>query len=298
MAEGIHNRPVLAAVLMLSAMSIVGFVDNFVAVIAKDVSLWQFHVMRSVFMAPLLIAMSCFGLGRLMPRRWAPVIARSLVITMSMMLYFGSLGFMPISQALAGMFTSPIFVLLINTIVLRQKIGPWRILAVAIGFAGILLVLQPGAAGFGPAMLMPVAAGFFYAVAAIATRRWCAGESATSLLAANMVMLGATGAVVANLVGVVIPEGQEFMTRLWTWDIAPVLPWVILQAVGSVIGVFMIIRAYQLDEPTNVAVFEYSVMVFAPFFAWVLFGQLLGVWQGFGVALIALAGVIIAIRSN
>lgn len=298
MSAPVNNRPVAAAISMLCAMSLIGLIDNFVAVISQNVSLWQFHVMRSFFMAPLLILMVFFGFGRLRPLRWLPVIARSVVITISMMLYFGSLGFMPISQVLAGMFTSPVFVLLINAIVLRQGIGPWRILAVGMGFAGILLVLQPGSEGFGFFMLMPVAAGFFYAIAAIATRSWCAGESAISLLAANMLMLGLTGLIVSSLIGVAIPEGQAFLTRGWTWDIGTVLPWVVVQAVGSLVGVFLIIRAYQMDDPTNVAVFEYSVMVFGPLFAWILFGQALGFWQGIGIGCIAAAGVTIALRSR
>lgn len=298
MAAPVNNRPMVAVISMLCAMSLIGLIDNFVAVISQNVSLWQFHAMRSFFMAPLLILMVYFGFGRLRPLRWGQVIARSVVITISMMLYFGSLGFMPISQVLAGMFTSPVFVLLINTIVLRQSIGPWRILAVGMGFAGILLVLQPGSEGFGPMMFMPVAAGFFYAIGAIATRSWCEGESAISLLAANMLMLGVTGLIVSSVIGVVLPEGQTFMTRAWTWDIGTVLPWVVVQAVGSLVGVFLIIRAYQMDDPTNVAVFEYSVMVFGPLFAWVLFGQTLGVWQGIGIGLIAAAGVTIALRSR
>ena len=50
---------------------------------------------------------------------------------------------MPIAQALDGLFTSPIFVLLILALLLKQHIGPWGIAAVLLGFAGILCVLQP-----------------------------------------------------------------------------------------------------------------------------------------------------------
>jgi drug/metabolite transporter (DMT)-like permease len=47
-----------------------------------------------------------------------------------------------------------------------------------------------------------------------------------------------------------------------------------------------------------VSVFEYSVMIFGPFFAWHLFGQPVGLWQAIGIAMIASAGVIIALRSG
>ena len=71
-----------------------------------------------------------------------------------------------------------------------------------------------------------------------------------------------------------------------------------LQVVGSVAGVFGIIRAYQLSEASYVAVFEYAVMVFGPLFAWLWFGQGLGVAQMTGTVLIVLAGAIIAVRAR
>lgn len=296
--SGVNNRPIAAAISMLSAMCIIGFIDNFVTVISQSLGLWQLHAMRSTFMAPLLVAMSLLGLGVMRPNNWRPVLARAVVLSTSMMLYFGSLGLMPIAQALAGLFTSPIFVLLINVLVMGQRIGRWRILAVFVGFAGILLVLQPGGDGFSLWMVMPVAAGFFYAISAIATRSWCAGESALSLLTMNMLVLGVIGGVMSVVLTSSGWAGDTFLSRGWTWSFADALPWIALQAVGSVIGVFLIIRAYQMDEPTNVAVFEYSIMVFAPFFAWILFAQNLGLLEGVGIAMIVSSGLIIALRSR
>ena len=292
------NRPLAAALAMVVAMAVIGFVDTFIGEIAETVGLWQFHAMRSAFMVPLLILMPMLGLGVLRPRRWGRVLARSAVLSTSMMLYFGALGLMPVAQALAGMFTSPIFVLLINVAVMGQRIGVWRGGAVLLGFAGILLVLQPGTAGFGPAMLMPVAAGFFYAVSAIATRSWCDGESAVTLLGANMVMLGVIGLLVALGLSALGGESTGFLLRGWTWDVGAALPWIVLQAVCSLGAVFLIIRAYQMDIPTNVAVFEYAVMGFGPVFAWLLWGQGLGLWQVAGIGLIVAAGLTIALRSR
>ncbi|MCW8843669.1 MAG: EamA family transporter, partial [Rhodobacteraceae bacterium] len=252
------NRPIAAALAMVVAMAVIGFVDTFIGKIAETVGLWQFHAMRSAMMAPLLILMPLLGLGALRPRRWGRVLARSAVLSTSMMLYFGALGLMPVAQALAGMFTSPIFVLLINVAVMGQRIGIWRVGAVFLGFLGILFVLQPGTDGFGPVMLMPVAAGFFYAVSALATRSWCAGESAVSLLAVNMAMLGGIGLGVSVVLSGIGGESAGFLLRGWTWAFDAALGWIALQAVCSLAAVFLIIRAYQMDIPTNVAVFEYA----------------------------------------
>ena len=81
-----------------------------------------------------------------------------------MLFYFGSLAFVPFSDALAGLFTAPIFVLLISAFFLRQAIGPIRVIAVFIGFLGILLVLGNTAEEFSYISLLPAIGGFFMPV--------------------------------------------------------------------------------------------------------------------------------------
>jgi drug/metabolite transporter (DMT)-like permease len=187
-------------------------------------------------------------------------------------------------------------------VALRQRIGPWRILAVILGFVGILFVLQPDPRDFDTLVLIPMAGGFFYALGMITTRTLCAGESTVAMLLVSFIVLGLAGAVGLVVLELwpmgVAPGPKGFVTRGWVWPMWPALPWVVLQAVGSVIGVFLIIKAYQLGEPSFVSVFEYSVMIFGPLFAWVAFGQAITFWQIIGIALIAGAGGIIAVRSK
>ena len=292
------NRPFAAAGIMLVAMLIIGFIDNYVAAISDEIGLWQFQVMRTVLMPPILVAMSWAGLGTLRPQSFLRVGGRSAFAAMAMMCYFGALGFMPLAQALAGLFTSPIFILLITWGLMGQTIGPWRILAVGLGFVGILLVLQPETGSFSYWTLLPVLGGLFYAVGIIATRAWCEGESTMSLLLGVMIFQGGISAMAAiGLVMLNLPE-TGFLSQRWVWPVGDVWPLIWLQAVGSLAGVWCIIKAYQLGEAGFVSVFEYSVMIFGPFFAWQLFGQPVGLWQAIGIAMIASAGLIIALRSG
>ena len=73
---------------------------------------------------------------------------------------------------------------------------------------------------------------------------------------------------------------------------------VVAQAVGSIIGVVLLTRGYQLGEASYVAINEYSLIVFASFFAWVMWGQTLGVIALIGIAMIIASGSIIALRSK
>ncbi|SDW61330.1 EamA-like transporter family protein [Ruegeria halocynthiae] len=293
---------VAASMLMVASMAIIGVIDNFVIRLAEGIGLWQFHLSRSLLMLPLIVLLSLLGLGTLRPRRYGIVALRSVLITMSMLFYFSALALMPIAQALAGLFTSPIFVLLISVLLLKQRIGPWRIVAVVLGFSGILCVLQPDPTSFEVKTLLPVAGGFFYALGAIVTRTQCANESTVALLAALVVTLGLAGAVGLiwlALVPVGGPAGADgFAMRGWVWPMHEVLPWIVVQAVGSTVAVFMLIKAYQLGEPSYVAVFEYSVMIFGPLFAWVAFGQSIGQMQVIGIGMIAFAGVLLGSRES
>lgn len=297
-----RTQPVTAATAMVGAMAIIGVIDNVIPVLAREIGLWQFHLTRALVALPLVAGLSLLGLGRLAPRRLWAVALRSGLVAVSMLFYFSALALMPIAQALAGLFTSPIFILLVTASVLGQPIGPWRIAAVATGFCGILLVLQPDPGNFDWRILIPVAGGFFYALGAVATRSLCAGESTVAMLGGMMVALGLAGAAGLIVLGLVpqeaAPGPEGFVTRGWVWPMWQAAPWVLVQAAGSVAGVFLIIKAYQLGEPSYVSVFEYSVMIFGPLFAWAAFGQPVGWFQAAGIALIVAAGAIIAVRSK
>jgi drug/metabolite transporter (DMT)-like permease len=292
----------LAPLLMLAAMSIIGVIDNLIAVIARDMGLWQFYFLRGLMALPCVLVLSRIGLGRWQPAKWRAVALRAVLLSVAMVFYFSALAFMPIAQALAGLFTAPIFILVISTLFLGQRIGVFRISAVLVGFVGVLSVLKPDPADFDILILLPMLGGLFYALAMLATRGFCADETAVSMLGGMLLaqtLMGAGGLVALT----VWPQdaalgGDGFALRGWIWPIWHVMPLLVIQAVGSVLGVFLITKAYQVGEVTSVAVFEYSVMIVGPGFAWLVFGQVLDLSQMFGICLIIAAGVTIVLRTR
>ena len=291
-----------AALTMLAAMLVIGCIDNFISLIARDAGLWQFQVLRSALGLPLIILVSFLGFGTLWALRLWAVALRSFFVAFAMLFYFGSLAFMPLAQALAGLFTSPIFILLITAFILREPVGPARIWAVFIGFIGILLVLDSDWSTLSWISFLPVVGGLFYAMGAVATRQLCEGESTLSMLAMLFLIQAIIGALALAVLGqfeFTVPEGAAgFIQRGWVWPVTAALPFILLQAVGSVLGVGLIIRAYQIGTASYVAIYEYSVFISGPFFAWMLFGQTVTALQAGGIILIAAAGIVIALRSS
>ncbi|MDE4131529.1 DMT family transporter [Phaeobacter sp. QD34_3] len=291
-----------AAPIMVAAMVIIGISDNAVPLMAEQIGIWQFYLMRTVIALPLVWVMMQAGLGSLRPGRMWAVALRGMLVAVSMVFYFSAVALMPLAQALAGLFTSPILIVLISVLVLKQRIGPIRVTAVALGFLGVLLVLQPDPANFDWLILLPVCGGLFYALGSMATGLMCREESTVSMLFAMLLAQALIGAVALGglaLWPLPVAEGADgFVTRGWVWPIWPVSHWVLLQGVASVLGVFLITKAYQLGEASYVAVFEYSVIIVGPAFAWMVFGQSLEPMQIAGIALIVLAGGTIALRGG
>jgi drug/metabolite transporter (DMT)-like permease len=294
------DRTLAAAGLTLIYALTIGYTDNQVQVIAQDVGLWQFHATRSV-MAMVILALVALPFGlRLWPKNWRPVLIRSVLHALAMVMYFGALAFLPVALVAAGLFTAPIFVLLISRFAFGRAVGAVQVAGVAIGFAGVVLVLGPQAlSGASLAALFPVLAAVLYGLGNIATREWCEGESATTLLAGFFIMLGICGAIgmgVLTLFPQVVPLGTDgFVLR------GPVTPtpafwfWTFVQAAGSLFGVGMAIRAYQVTAVGKASVLEYLILPASAIWAYVLWGDGLGLVALSGMALIAVAGALIAL---
>jgi drug/metabolite transporter (DMT)-like permease len=220
-----------------------------------------------------------------------------------MLIYFGALAFLPVAQVAAGLFTAPIFVLLIQRVAYGQPIRGLQVLAVAVGFVGVVLVLGPEAVtGATFAALLPIIAGALYAMGNIATREWCAGETAETVVAGFFGMLGVMGLVgmaVLWAFPVPVPEGAEgFLQRGAVWPTGSFLWWTFVQAAGSLLGVGMIVKAYQIAEASKVSVFEYVILPASAAWGFFLWGETLTLMAVAGMALIALAGVLIGRQSS
>lgn len=296
------DRTMAAAGLTLIYAVTIGFTDNHVRTIAAEAGLWQFHALRSVMaMALLGLAAPLLGL-HLRPKNWRPVLVRSVLHAGAMLIYFGALAFLPVALVAAGLFTAPIFVLLISRFAFGARVGAAQILAVALGFAGVILVLGPQAlSGASYAALLPMAAAVLYGLGNIATRQWCEGESAATLLAGFFTALGICGAVglgVLALFPIAAPAGADgFVLRGATPLTGTFLFWTFVQAAGSLFGVGMAIRAYQLTAVGRAAVLEYLILPASAIWAYVIWGESLGALALGGMALIALAGALIALKS-
>ncbi|MCB1396425.1 MAG: DMT family transporter [Rhodobacter sp.] len=303
MSEPGENRTLAAAGAIFGYAVLIGFTDNFVRTIAAEAGLWQFHLVRTLMAVALFaLAAPLFGL-RLRPVRVRALAARSALHGVAMLFYFGCLAFLSVAQTVAGLFTAPIFVLVLSRFLFGHPLGPVRIAAVAVGFLGVLLVLQPGSTSpLGWASLVPVVAGALYAMGNLATREWCAGESTEAMTLGFFLALGLAGAAGLAVLAVIAPEvpagADGFILRGWVWPSAAFYGWTFLQAAGSMLAVGLLVKGYQLAEASRVTIFEYVLLPVSAGWSFLLWGESVDGVAALGMGLIVLAGAMIAFRSR
>lgn len=286
----------------LSGMFALGLTDNLVVLVSETSSLWMFHTLRGIVAAGMIACLAMMGFTSLRARRPFWVFLRNFFNATALLIYFGCLAFLPVGVAVAGFLTAPIFVLVFSVLFRGVRAGPMRWLAVMFGFSGALMVVWPEDGSLTLLSLAPIAGGMFYAISAIGTRAWCEGEGTMVMTFAYISILGVMGAIgliILTVWPVVAPEGAAGWVH--RGYVSPDhIAWLVVfgQAVGSIIGVLLLTKGYQLGESSFVAINEYSLIIFASFFAWLLWGQTLGAIALLGIGFILVSGCIIALRSK
>ncbi|MGI9464679.1 MAG: DMT family transporter [Aestuariivirgaceae bacterium] len=298
------DRPTLAATLMVGSLCLLGLQDSLVKLTSSDVSLWQFQLLRSACNLALLLVLSriLWGTSRLTPKRTWAVALRSLFMVGAMIFFFGGVPFLSLPEIAAGLYVFPLFVAVLSVVVLGEKVGPRRIVAVLTGFAGTLLILKPASEAFQWMSLMPVAAGLCYAATVLTTRRLCRQESPLTLAFGVSVAFIIVGIV--GLAGTAILNPGTLAVRwpylftgwhsLELWVAAIVVVCSCLNLTAN-IG---LTKAYQSAETSWLAPFDYSYLIFSTFWGLVMWGNVPDLLTFAGMALIAASGCYIAWRER
>ena len=131
--------------------------------------------------------------------RWKLGFGRGLLLILAQISFYTALVRMPLATATTLAFAGPLFVTTLSVPLLGHKVGWVRGFAVALGFGGVIMVMQPGLESFSLAALLPVAAAFFYALTSLSARYFDKQDS-TALIS----IYGSIGAMTAALLWVLL----------------------------------------------------------------------------------------------
>jgi drug/metabolite transporter (DMT)-like permease len=185
---------------------------------------------------------------------------RSIMMCGMTFLNFAGLKYLQLAQANAIVFSTPILIALISTVFLRERLSTAKWLAIAAGFLGVLIILDPFGHEFHPAMLYIVAHAIVYAFFNILTRKMASQSSPENTIIYSTVL------PTLFLIPFVIPHWE---TPKESFDF---LLFFIAGFFGA-LGHYLLAVAYRYAKPTTIAPFFYQQILYMIFLGWLVFHQ-------------------------
>ncbi|WP_163848278.1 DMT family transporter [Pseudooceanicola aestuarii] len=171
----------------------------------------------------------------------------------------------------------PLLVAALSGPVLGEHVGWRRWLAIAVGFVGVLIILQPGRGVFAVEAIVPLAAALMFALYGLLTRFVARRDSS----ATSFFWTGVVGCVCLTAAGI------------WYWEpmTGPDWIWMAVLCVTGATGHYTLIRCYELAEASAVQPFAYLQLVFASAIGLLVFGETIRNNVALGAVLIVGAGL-------
>ncbi|MBZ9567046.1 MULTISPECIES: DMT family transporter [Modicisalibacter] len=246
----------------------------------------QIIFFRTLVSLPLIALLARWrgGWAALRTRRPGVHLLRGLIFTGTMFCFVTGLTLLPLAETTAIAFAAPLFVTLLSGPLLNERVAAVPFAASLVGFAGVLIVVRPGAAGFQWGALIVIGAAVCYALMMITARRYGGKERLWAMV------------FYATLVPLVVSA----LLLPGVWRTPQGLHW--LGFVGSgVLGmgaVSFITLAFRYAPAALAAPFDYTAMVWAVLLGWWLWGEVPDVWVFVGAGVIIASGLAIALHER
>ena len=263
--------------------------DTFVKAVVQDLPLFQVIFLRGVLSSLALMAIAYVMQGGL--KLW-PGAADRRVLGWRTLGELGASAFflvaltrMPLANLTAIMQSLPLAVTLAAALILREAIGWRRMLAILVGFIGVLIIIRPGAASFDANAVLGLTAVGFVVLRDLSTRRFSrALPSVTPALWAALAVtaMGLVGMGFQEAKPVTLPDTMQILGA----------------AVFLIVGYLAAIMAMRVGDIGVVAPFRYMALLWAIVLGWLLFGTLPDAWTLRGAVLVVASGLYILLRER
>lgn len=282
------QRPALALILRLAAAFALATLIMLVKYTAgTGVRFGEILFWRAAPTVPILaLWLAAQGqLARLRTRRMPAHVRRAVLGMIGMVMTFGAPLLLPLAESTTLSFTTPLFAVVLSALILSERIGPWRWSAVAAGFAGILIIAQPGHAHMPPfGTAVGLGAAFMVALISIQIRDLSRTEEPIAIV----FWFSALSSVVFVL-------GLPFFSTAHS-----PFQWLLLITIGVLgcVAQLLLTAALRFGQVASVIVMDYSSLIWATLYGWLVWDQIPPATTWLGAPLIIGAGVLIAWREH
>lgn len=296
----LHSRNNAGILFLIAGIAVFAVQDLILKLLSGTYPLHQAMVIRSITAAPLLGVLVHMngGLRTLFTVGRNRMILRGFVMFIAYTSYYLALAALPLATTVALYFAAPLFITLLSVLILREKVGIMRWLAVSAGFVGVIIMVRPGSDLFDWAAPLAVISGLTYGISMVAARRLGTSETAAALAFwGNAVFLGC-----ALILSAIFGNGDfaglghrsvAFMTRGWVtpsgFDVGLMMGCGVIAAAG----LNLLTQAYRISQSNVVAPFEYTALVWGVLYGWLFWSDWPDTTGWIGIAIIVGAGLLV-----
>ncbi|EPX76201.1 DMT family transporter [Salipiger mucosus] len=260
----------IGAIVSFSAMAISG------RAVSLELDTFEIMLYRSVLgFGIVVVAISLAGRRHeVTTRRFGLQIVRNFSHFTGQNLWFFAIATIPLAQVFAVEFTSPLWAILLSPLVLSERLTTSRMIAAAVGFAGILIVTRPSPATFEIGQLAALGAALGFAGSAVFTRRLTRTESTVCILFWLTAMQAVFGLVCAGI------DGQIAVPSLESW------PFVVVIAFAGLVAHYCLTTALSLAPAAVVMPIDFARLPVIALLGMAIYAEALDPWVFLGAAVI------------
>lgn len=295
LADTPTDRILSGVALMLGFCFFAPMLDVAAKLASDSVPVGQITAARFIVQCALMVPVVwLMGLSLRVPRAlWVSLVARAALLLGSTFCFIAAISVMPLADALAIVFVAPFIVLLVGKFHLAEDVGPRRVAAALVGFVGVLFVIQPSFAAFGPVALFPLGTAVGFAFYILVTR----GLSRRMHPVALQFHTGAIASLMC-LPPLLLAQGSgtALLDPVWPQGVA----WMWLFAVGFFAAVSHIMMTYALSfaPSATLAPLQYLELPVATVLGYLVFRDFPNALALTGIAIIIGAGLYMVHRER
>lgn len=277
-----RNTFLHAAALMLASTLCFGAMALTIKVAARTLSPFEIAFFRNAFGLLALIPILLHGKAPLRTRQLPRYLLRSAIGVCSMLSGFWAIAHLPLAQAIALSYSTPLFVTIAAVIWLGEIVRKRRWAAVFVGFVGVLVVVRPGAAGFSSGTLIALLAAVLAAVVAIQIKQ--------------LSRIDAPDTIVFYTYLFWVPMSALAAAFAWRWPALATWPWLAATGLFGTVAQLLWTRALRMGEVSALQPISFMQLPMVALAGWLWFGEDIDHWTLFGAAIIFAAVFYIAHR--
>ena len=270
-------------------------IDVFAKLAGGTIPLFQISASRFVVQVIIILPFALIFGNNVIPTR-AEIglyLVRGALILSATSLFFAALRHLPIADALAIFFVEPFILILLATVILREKLGWRRLCACGIGFFGALLVIQPQYDVIGFAALLPIGTAFCFAFYLLLTRKMAQNISPVALQLNTSI---AATIIITPII--ILSEGSGNALFDPVWPTAYEISLLVGVGLTATIAHMFLTYAFRFAPVTILGPLQYLELVSATILGLLVFGDLPNMISFVGMGIIVLSGVYILMREH